>query len=63
MIHFATIYDVIFSIAQSFKITYTTVLALPKKQNGALPLNLTYPEHLSITVASQLQVNLQLRNN
>jgi hypothetical protein len=31
--------------------------------NGAFPLDLTCLEHLSVIVATQLQLNLQLKNN
>jgi len=33
------------------------------RKNGAIPLNLSYLKHLSVIVATQLQLNLQLKNN
>jgi len=34
---------------------------LNKKKNGAFPLDLAYPKHLSVIVVAQLQFNLQLK--
>jgi hypothetical protein len=36
---------------------------LDTRNNGTFPLDLAWFEHLNVIIATQLQFNLQLRNN